>query len=63
MSQKPHRYRSWAPRGKTSVLEFNFNWDKLSVSAGLTLRNFHFRLYRGAIGELDTPRASADTAP
>ena len=27
------------------MLEFNFNWDKLSVSAGLTLRNFYFRLY------------------
>ena len=30
------------------MLEFNFNWDKLSVSAGLTLRNFYFR-----IGELE----------
>ncbi len=35
------------------MLEFNFNWDKLSVSAGLTLRNFYFRLYPGAIGELE----------
>ena len=34
-------------------LQFNFNWQKLSVSAGLTLRNFYFRLYRGAIGELE----------
>jgi len=49
LSQKPHRCRSWAPRGKTPVLQFNFNWDKLSVSAGLTLRNFYFRLYPGAI--------------
>ncbi len=53
MSQKPHRCRTWAPRGQTPVLEFNFNWDKLSVSAGLTLRNFYFRLYPGAIGELE----------
>ena len=30
------------------MLQFNFNWDKLSVSAGLTLRNFSFRLYPGA---------------
>ncbi len=29
----------------------NFNWEKLSVSAGLTLRNFYFRLYPGAIGK------------
>ena len=35
------------------MLEFNFNWDKLSVSAGLTLCNFYFRLYPGAIGELE----------
>ena len=35
------------------MLEFNFNWQKLSVSAGVTLRNFYFRLYPGAIGELE----------
>ena len=35
------------------MLEFNFNWQKLSVSAGLTWRNFYFRLYPGAIGELE----------
>ena len=33
------------------MLQFNFNWAKLSVSAGLTLRNFYFRLYPGAIGQ------------
>ncbi len=53
LSQKPHRCRTWAPRGETPVLEFNFNWQKLSVSAGLTLRNFYFRLYPGTIGELE----------
>ena len=52
-SQKPHRCRSWAPRGQTPVLKFNFNWHKLSVAAGLTLRNFYFRLYPGAIGQTD----------
>ncbi len=51
LSQKPHRCRTWAPRGQTPVLQFNFNWEKLSVSAGLTLRNFYFRLYPGAIGK------------
>ena len=34
LSQKPHRCRTWAPRGQTPVLQFNFNWEKLSVSAG-----------------------------
>ena len=33
------------------MLPFNFNWEKLSVSAGLTLRNFYFQLYPDAIRE------------
>ena len=33
------------------MLPFNFNWEKLSVSAGLTLRNFYFRHYPDAIGQ------------
>ena len=44
----PGAIRCWTPCGKTPVLQFNFNCDKLSVSAGLTLRNFYFRLYPGA---------------
>ena len=35
------------------MLLFNFNWQKLSVSAGLTLRNFYFRLYPGAIRQAE----------
>jgi len=31
------------------VLEFNFNWQKLSAAAGITFRNFYFRLYETAI--------------
>jgi hypothetical protein len=27
------------------VLEFNFNWKKLSAAADITFRNFHFRIY------------------
>jgi len=53
LTEKPHRCRTWAPRGQTPVLQFNFNWDKLSVSAGLTLRNFYFRLYPGSIGQAE----------
>ena len=49
MSQKPHRVRTWAPRGQTPVLQFDFNWTKLSVIAGVTVWNFYFRLYPGAI--------------
>ena len=35
------------------MLQFNFNWQRLSVSAGLTLRNFSFRLYPGAIRQAE----------
>jgi hypothetical protein len=27
------------------VLQFHFNWKKLSAAAGITFRNFYFRLY------------------
>jgi transposase len=31
------------------VLRETFNWEKLSVIAGLTLRRFYFRIYEGSI--------------
>src|SRR3982750_687837 len=37
LSQRPHRRRTWAPRGQTPVLQFHFNWKTLSVIAGVTL--------------------------
>ncbi|MHB8524460.1 MAG: transposase [Limisphaerales bacterium] len=49
LSQRPHRCRTWAPRGQTPVLQYNFNWKSLSVAAGLTLWNFYFRLYAGSV--------------
>ena len=41
--------RTWAPRGQTPVLQYHFNWKVLSAAAGITWRNFSFRLYRGTI--------------
>ena len=41
--------RTWAPRGKTPVLEFDFNWKQLSVIGGITVGNFYFQFYPGAI--------------
>lgn len=41
--------RTWAPIGQTPVLEFSFNWQKLSAIAGLTSRSFCFRLHGGAV--------------
>lgn len=49
MSQRPHRRRTWAPRGQTPVLRFNFNWKSLSAIAGLTWKSFYFQLHAGAI--------------
>lgn len=49
LSERPHRCRSWAPRGQTPVLQFHFNWHQLSVIAGITWWNFYFRLFPGTI--------------
>jgi transposase len=49
LSTRPHRVRTWAPRGETPVLQETFNWKKLSLIAGLTYWNFFFRLHDGAI--------------
>ena len=39
LTQKPHRCRSWAPRGQTTVLFHHFNWKSLSLISGLTIWN------------------------
>ena len=49
MSERPHRVRTWAPRGQTPVLQLTFNWKVLSAIAGITVWNFYFRLYPGTI--------------
>lgn len=49
MSERPHRVRTWAPRGQTPVLQHHFNWKTLSVMAGITWWNFYFQLFPGAI--------------
>src|SRR5713226_8006906 len=49
LSQRPHRCRTWAPKGQTPVLQYHFNWKTLSAMAGVTWWNFYFRLYAGAV--------------
>src|ERR1700724_1704652 len=49
LSERPHRCRTWAPRGQTPVLQYHFNWKTLSAMAGVTWWNFCFRLFPGAI--------------
>lgn len=49
LSERPHRVRTWAPRGQPPVLQYCFNWNQLSVIAGVTVYRFYFRLFPGAI--------------
>jgi len=51
LSESPNRYRTWAPRGRTPVLQSDFNWKTLSVIAGVTWWNFYFKLFPGPIKE------------
>ena len=51
LSQRPHRCRTWAPRGQTPVLQYHFNWKTISVAAGMTFWNFYFRIFDKAVGK------------
>jgi len=41
--------RTWAKRGQTPVLAFNFNYEVLSAIAGMTFWNFYFQLFPKSI--------------
>jgi transposase len=41
--------RTWAPVGCTPQLHFSFCWRKLSLIAGVTWRQFYFRLFPGTV--------------
>lgn len=49
LSTRPHRVRTWAPRGQTPLLHETFNWKSLSVIGGLSLWRFYFRIHSGSI--------------
>ena len=49
LSERPTRVRTWAPKGLTPVIQFHFNWKRLSVIAGLTRLNCLFRFHDGSI--------------
>lgn len=36
--------RTWAPKGKTPILECNWNYKRVSIMAAMSLVNFHFKL-------------------
>jgi transposase len=48
-SQRPARKRTWAPRGHTPILEFNFNWKRISAIAGVSFCELWFALQEGTI--------------
>lgn len=41
--------RTWALKGRTPVIQFHFNWNHISVIAGLSRRQCVFRLYDGSV--------------
>ncbi len=49
ISERPTRVRTWAPKGQTPVIQFHFNWNHVSVIAGITRTNCMFRLHEGSI--------------
>jgi len=49
LSERPHRVRTWAPRGRTPLLQYHFNWKTLSAMTGITFWQFYFRLFPGAV--------------
>jgi transposase len=49
ISERPTRVRTWAPKGQTPIIQFHFNWNHVSVIAGLTRTNCLFRLHEGGI--------------
>ena len=49
LSERPNRYRTWAPRGQTPVLQYHVRWKTLSVITGMTWWNFSFKLFPDAV--------------
>jgi DDE superfamily endonuclease len=49
VSERPHRVRTWAPKGETPVLQYSFTWNQLSAIAGITFWTFYFKLVKGAV--------------
>ncbi len=49
ISTRPHRVRTWAPRGQTPVLQETFGWKSASIIAGIMLWRFLFQIHPGSI--------------
>lgn len=49
LSTRPHRKRTWAPRGQTPVLFETFGWKSISVIGAIMLWRFLFQIHPGSI--------------
>ena len=49
ISERPHRVRTWAPRGQTPILQCSFTWNQLPAVAGVTFWSIYFKLVKGSI--------------
>ena len=49
LTQKPAAKSTWAPEGQTPVLALNFNWKKLSVIGGITLKSLYCQLHEDSV--------------
>ncbi len=49
LSTRPTRVRTWAPRGRTPLLQETFNWKSLSLIGGLARLRFYFQMHAGSI--------------
>jgi hypothetical protein len=49
LSERPHRGRTWAPRGETPVLQYHFHWHTLATIAGVSWWKFYVQLHPGTI--------------
>ena len=49
LSTRPHRVRTWGRRGQTPLIRELFNWKRISLLAGITLRPFYFRVHENSI--------------
>jgi len=49
ISERPTRVRTWGLKGQTPIIQFHFNWNHVSIIAGLSRAQCLFRLHEGSI--------------
>jgi transposase len=49
VTERPTVLRIWAPRGQMPVIQYGFNWQRLSAIAGLSFWRFYLRFFPDTI--------------